>query len=127
MSKLPPELEAKRDELFDNYYRTEEYFNGDGESCYKAGFDACYTLMQEQIKRLELDKVQLNLRWEETAKTAYELKEREKIAIEALSDTASWLKRMSDLKWDDPSYAPRFKIAFDRHQEALAKLGIKNV
>lgn len=44
------------------------------------------------------------------------------LAIEALSDTSSWLHRMSDLKWNDKSYAPKFKAAYIRMTETLAKL-----
>lgn len=44
------------------------------------------------------------------------------LAIEALSDISSWLHRMSDLKWNDKSYAPKFKAAYIRMTETLAKL-----
>jgi len=131
--KLPPELELKRDELA--YQYAKETF-GDGyedmTSDWKSGFDVAVALMQPMIEAIE----QCNLKeltpeqikaasFDLIGKKNYEikeLKEREKIAIEALSDTSSWLHRMSDLKWNDKSYAPKFKAAYVRLTEALAKL-----
>ena len=36
-----------------------------------------------------------------------------------LKDINSWLKRMSELKWDDPEYAPNFKQSVQKNEEVL--------
>lgn len=54
--------------------------------------------------------------------SAYDSLLKEAMAMrEALSNTLTWLNRMSHLRWDDPEYAPRFKIASDRHNEAVLR------
>lgn len=40
----------------------------------------------------------------------------------ALNDSGSWLSRMSELKWEDADYAPKFKESFKRQQVILAGL-----
>lgn len=40
---------------------------------------------------------------------------------EALTDIDSWLKRMSDLKWGDESYAPRFKKSVKNNSNLLSE------
>lgn len=40
---------------------------------------------------------------------------------DALTDIDSWLKRMSDLKWDDDSYAPRFKKSVKNNSDVLSE------
>lgn len=42
--------------------------------------------------------------------------------IKTLDETRYWLRRMKDLHWDDPEYAPRFKASMIRHEELLTKL-----
>lgn len=44
---------------------------------------------------------------------------------EALSDMNSWLSRMSELRWDDPPHAPRFKKSFNRNLQALTEFNAK--
>ena len=36
---------------------------------------------------------------------------------------SAWLRRMSELKWNDPEYAPNFKKAHEELEKALADMG----
>lgn len=40
---------------------------------------------------------------------------------EALTDIDSWLKRMSDLHWHNPNYAPKFKKSVKNNSEILSE------
>lgn len=51
-----------------------------------------------------------------------ELEEKLRIAIELIERQTSWLHRMSELKWNDKSYAPKFKAMMKENHEALSKL-----
>lgn len=39
--------------------------------------------------------------------------------LQALQDTTYWLRRMKDLKWDDPEYAPKFKACMEKNEKLL--------
>lgn len=41
------------------------------------------------------------------------------------TDINSWLKRMSELKWDDETYAPRFKRCFENARDTLSSVAKK--
>jgi hypothetical protein len=43
-------------------------------------------------------------------------------AKEALEESNSWLARMSELKWDDETYAPKFKASFLKQKQILSDL-----
>jgi len=48
-----------------------------------------------------------------------ELRDENKRLKDLLTDLRGWLKRMSELKWDDPEYAPNFKKSVSRIDKEL--------
>lgn len=55
-----------------------------------------------------------------TAGAAHERARAEGLKQE-LANISGWLKRMTALKWDDETYAPNFKGAHERAEQALAE------